>query len=151
MAIDPSFHPSDYLSDAGKPVFEAARRGCTAEAAKVADGNHVTGENLLNKEPVDAAAKAAPYEQYPNPRFAHPVFIGTGLTDVTVFPESQYNFVIAACYAGSTVEAHYYPGRDHGGTVNASLVNSVPFVRKILAGEPIASNCSSLKPPPSGN
>jgi hypothetical protein len=69
------------------------------------------------------------------------------LADTTVFPEAQYNFVVAACYVVFTIEAHYYPGQGHGGTVNASLVDSVPFVKKAFASQSIAGNCSSVKPP----
>ena len=47
--------------------------------------------------------------------------------------------------------ANYYPDKDHSGTVNASLVDSVPFVKKLFAGQRIESNCSSVKPPPSAN
>jgi len=151
LALDPTFRPADYLSDGGKAVFEAARTGCNADIALVADRNHVTVENAFRKKPEDAAAKAAPFQQYPIPKFLQPVFIGTGLSDVTVAPEGQYNFIMAACYAGSAVEAHYYPGKDHGGAVNASLVDSVPFVKEILAGERIDGNCGSVKPPSSGN
>jgi hypothetical protein len=77
-------------------------------------------------------------------KFGQPVFIGIGLADVTVFPEGQYNFVVAACHEGSTVEAHYYPGKDHNTAVNASLVDSVPFVKKVMSAQPIVSNCSLL-------
>ena len=150
-ALDSAFDPSEYLSDAGKLVFEAARTGCGSTITDAVNQNHVTAENLLRRNPDDAATKAARYQQLPNPRFAQPLFVGTGLADTVVFPEGQYNFVMAACYAGSTVEAHYYPGRDHGGTVNASLVDSIPFVKKILAGQAIDGNCKSVKPPPTGN
>jgi acetyl esterase/lipase len=145
MALDSGFNPSDYLSDASKPAFEAIRTGCNlAGVAAGLDWNHV-----LKKSPDDVVARAARYLRYPPLRFAQPVFVGTGLADTTIFPEDQYNVVMAACYDGSTVEAHYYPRKDHGGTVNASLVDSVPFVKKLLAGRPIASNCSSVKPPTS--
>jgi pimeloyl-ACP methyl ester carboxylesterase len=100
---------------------------------------------------LEAATKAAPLQQYPALGFAQPVFIDTGLADVTAFPEGQYNVVMAACYAGSIVEQHYYPGKDHSGTVNASLVDSIPFVKKLLTGQKIDGNCASVKPPPSGN
>ena len=148
LALDPAFTPFDYLSDGGKLVFEAARTGCNPN---VADQYGVTVENAFKKNPDAAAAKSAPYQQYPYPKFAHPVFIGTGLADVTAFPEGQYNFVIAACSTGSTVEAHYYPGKDHGGTVNASVVDSVPFVKNAFAAQSIAGNCSSVRPPPGRN
>ena len=57
----------------------------------------------------------------------------------------------AACRAGSIVETHDYPGQDHGGAVNASLVDSLPFVRKLFAHERVTGNCETLKPPPVGN
>ena len=44
-------------------------------------------------------------------------------------------------------EIHYYAGKDHGGTVSASLVHSVPFVKKTLAGETVTGNCASIGPP----
>jgi pimeloyl-ACP methyl ester carboxylesterase len=151
LALDPDFKPSDYLSNGAKPLFEAARTRCNSDLPPVADQNGVTVENMFKKDPDTAAAKSASYQQYPYPKFAHPVFIGTGLADVTAFPEGQYNFVIAACSTGSKVEAHYYPGQDHSGTVNASLVDSVPYVKKVFAGQPIAGNCSSVRPPRAGN
>ena len=122
-----------------------------ADLPKIADDNHVTVENALRKNPDAAIAKALVLTQYPSLKFTKPVLIGTGLADVTAFPEGQYNVVIAACYAGSTIEHHYYPGKDHSGTVNASLVDSVPFVKRILAGQVVAGNCKSVKPPASGN
>jgi pimeloyl-ACP methyl ester carboxylesterase len=149
--LDPAFDPSEYLGNAATPVFALVRTACMTDLQQAADRNHVTAENVLKNSPEEAAAKVARYERYPTPRFAQPVFIGSGLADVTALPEGQYNFVMAACSAGSTVEAHYYPGKDHGGTVNASLVDSVPFVKKILAGQRISGNCRTVKPPASGN
>ena len=149
VALDGKFDPADYLSDGAKLVFEAARTGCSAAIEKAADQNGVTTENVFKKNPEAAVANAAGYLRFPRTSFAHPVFIGTGLDDVTALPQSQYNFIMAACYEGSTVEAHYYPGQDHSGTVNASLVNSMPFVKKLLAGQRITSNCNTVTPPAS--
>ena len=151
MALDPAFNPSEYLSEAPMPVFDLSRTACLTDLEQVADRNHVTAENALKKNPDEAAAKAASYERYPTPRFAQPVFIGSGLADVVAFPEGQYDFVKAACYAGSTVEAHYYPDNNHDGAVNASLVDSVPFVKRVFAGQSVAGNCSSVQPPPARN
>lgn len=149
VALDAGFHPADYLSDVAKPVFEAARTGCSAAMEQAVDQNGVTTQNVFKKNPEAAAANAARYLRFPRTRFAHPVFIGTGLDDITEVPQSQYNFIMAACSEGSTVEAHYYPGKDHSGAVNASLVDSVPFVKKIIAGQMVASNCDAVKPPAS--
>ncbi|MCU1330032.1 MAG: hypothetical protein JWN34_5402 [Bryobacterales bacterium] len=150
-AVDPAFDLTGYLSDAAKPVVDAALTGCSAAMEQAASRTHLTAENVFRKVPLSAVENAAPYQRYPNPpRFAQPLFVGTGLSDVTAFPEGQYNFVMAACYEGSTVEAHYYSGLDHSGAVNASLVDSIPFVRKVLAGQHVTGNCKSVKPPSSG-
>jgi hypothetical protein len=150
-ALDPAFAPSGYLSDEAGPVFEAARTSCAADTAAAADRNRVTVGNAFKKNPDAARANAAPYRQYPYPKFVHPLFVGAGLADVSVFREGQYNFVMAACHAGSAVDMHNYPGMDHNGTMNPSLADSIPFVKKLLAGQQIDGNCASVKPPPSGN
>ncbi len=149
MAVDPAFKPEDYLSDAAKPAFDLGRTACLDAMIPAAVQNKVTVENALKKAPDENALNGN--QQYPAPKFAQPVFIGTGLADVTVLPEGQYNFVMAACSAGSTVESHYYAGKDHGGTETASLVDSVPFVKKLFAGKPVASNCATVKPPAAAN
>ena len=148
-APDPSFVPSDCLSDDAKPVYEAARTGC--EFGPVVVRNHVTVENAFKERPDTAIAKAAPLQQYPAPKFPQPVVVGAGLADTTTAPESQYNIVMAACYAGSTVEMHYYPGKNHNTSISASLPDSQAFVKKLLAGERIDGNCSVIKPPVPGN
>jgi hypothetical protein len=105
--------------------------------------------------PVEAVLKAWPahktlaaVEEWPTLRFARPLFVGIGLADAAALPELQYGTAIAACRAGSIVETHDYPGQDHGGAVNASLVDSLPFVKKLFAGQPIAGNCSTITAPP---
>jgi acetyl esterase/lipase len=149
--IEPSLNPSDYLNETARPAFEVARTACLDDVRQAVKEGNLTVDNEFKKSLDAPAAKAAPYRQYPFPKFLQPVFIGTGLADISAFPEGQYNFVMAACYAGSRVEAHYYPGQDHGGTVNASLADSVPFVKKLFAGQSIAGNCSSVRPPRAGN
>jgi hypothetical protein len=143
QAMDPTFQPSDYLTEAGERGYAAAATNC------VRPGPTVPLDEVLKVWP--ARAKVAPVEDWPTLRFPHPVFVGIGLADLAALPEFQYATAAAACRAGSIVETHYYPGQDHGGTVNASLVDSVPFVKKLLAGQPVAGNCATLKAPPSGH
>ena len=52
-----------------------------------------------------------------------------------------------ACSLGATIESHYYPGQTHDGAVNASLVDSLPFIRNVMNGEAVSGNCSTLAPP----
>ena len=146
-ALDSAFDPEPYLSDAAKPVFQKMGTMCESDLADEADRRHVTAENVLKRNPDEETRKETAYFRYPTPRFLHPVFIGSGLADATALPEGQYDFVMAACYEGSTVEAHYYPGKDHSGALNASLVDSVPFVKKLFADQRITGNCASVKPP----
>jgi acetyl esterase/lipase len=149
--IEPSVNPDDYLSDAARPIFQLAKTACSDDVEQAAPQANLTLDNTFKKSFGEADAKAAPFRRYPSPKFLHPVFIGTALADEVVFAEAQYNFVMAACYAGSVVEAHYYPGIDHRGTVIASLADSVPFVKRAFAGQSIAGNCNSVQPPPSRN
>ena len=141
QALDPAFQPSDYLTDAGKRGFAAAITSCPLPGDPT-----IPFDDVLKVMPDRAKTEAM--EEYPTLRFAQPVFIGTGLADTAAAPEFQYGIASAACREGSIVETHYYPGQDHGGTVNASLIDSVPFVKKLFAGQPITENCATLKAPP---
>ena len=80
---------------------------------------------------------------YPTLKLSQPLFMATGEKDLDVSAEQQIALARDACRAGSRVEQHVYPGLDHSGTVNASLVDSVPFVRRVLAGQDIASTCAA--------
>lgn len=139
QALDPTFQPSDYLTDAGQRAYAESATTC------VRPGPIIPLEGVLKMWPAHRALAAV--EDWPTLRYAHPLFVGIGLADAAALPELQYGTVAAACRAGSIVETHYYPGQDHGGAVNASLVDSLPFVKKLLAGQRIAGNCSTITPP----
>jgi hypothetical protein len=140
QAMDPAFQPSDYLTEAGERAYAVSATTC------VRPGPTVPLEDVLKVWP--DRVKVAAVEDWPTLRFSHPLFIGTGLADTAAAPDVQYGTASAACQAGSIVETHYYPGQDHGGAVNASLVDSVPFVQKLFAGQPVAGNCATLTAPP---
>lgn len=139
-AMDPEFQPAAYLTEAGKRGYAEAATTC------VRPGASAPLDQVLKVWPHHAKVPAV--EDWPTLRFAHPVFVGTGLADTAALPEFQYGTAASACRAGSIVETHYYPGQDHGGAVIASLVDSVPFVRNVFAGQPVAGNCANLGPPP---
>ncbi len=143
QVMDPTFQPSDYLTEAGMRGYAAAATTC------VRPGPAVPLDDVLKVWP--DRAKVAAVEDWPTLRFRHPVFVGIGLADTAALPAFQYGTAAAACRAGSIVETHYYPGQDHGGAVNASLVDSVPFVKKLFAGQPLAGNCATLKAPPAND
>ena len=136
--MDPTFEPSDYLTEAGLRGFAAAATTC------VRPGPTVPLDDVLKVWP--DRAKVAAVEDWPTLHFPHPLFIGIGLADAAALPEFQYAIAAAACRAGSIVETHYCPEQDRGGAVKASLVDSVPFVKRLFAGQPVAGNCATLKP-----
>lgn len=139
QALDPAFRPSDYLTEAGERAFAEASATCVRPRPAL------PLDAVLVKMPERAKTEAV--EDLPTLRFPHPVFVGIGLADSAALPEIQYGTAAAACRAGSIVETHYYPGQDHGGALNASLVDSVPFVERLFAGQPVAGNCATLKAP----
>jgi len=70
-----------------------------------------------------------PLISYPTLQLRQPLFVGTGEADHDVPPAMQGALVSDACAAGSRVTWRRYAGLDHSGTVNASLADSLPFVR----------------------
>lgn len=142
QAMDPAFRPSDYLTEAGERAYAATATTC------VQPGPAVPLDDVLKAWPRHPTLAAV--EDWPTLRFAQPVFVGIGLSDAAVWPEFQHETAAAACRAGSVLETHFYPGQDHGGTMNASLADSVPFVEKALSGQAVAGNCATLKAPPAG-
>jgi acetyl esterase/lipase len=79
---------------------------------------------------------------YPTLGLAQPLFMATGERDVDVSAEQQLALARDACAAGTHLLQHVYPGLDHSGTVNASLVDSIPFVRRALAGDVTDLSCA---------
>jgi pimeloyl-ACP methyl ester carboxylesterase len=138
---DPSLAAEQLFTEAAVPFFREARTACVGQLF------HDTYRAGLNRrtalKPAYSAAFAAvlPSMEYSTVHLPQPLFVGTGEKDHDVPPAGQLALVRNACAQGSVVEAHLYAGKDHGGTVNASLKDSIPFVRKILAGEPINPVC----------
>ena len=143
--MTPPFDSSAAVTERARSALAAVKTGC--EFIQAARDAGLTVDNELRIRPEEVLARAAAVIRYPTVRFDHPVFVGTGLADTVTSPEGQYNFVTAACRAGSRVEMHYYAGLDHGGTVNPSLMDSVPFVKSAFAGQPFAGNCTSVAAP----
>ncbi|KPW60016.1 Secretory lipase [Pseudomonas caricapapayae] len=146
--IDPSFVPTDYLSDRSKPAFATSQREClqTIERKVVADG--LTFNNSFKRSPDPALDQVNRHSDYPTLKTDIPVFIGTGGKDVISPVRSQIALVKDACKAGDRVEWHYYPQLDHSGAVNGSLPDSTRFVEKAFSGEFMAGNCGATESMP---
>ena len=138
--IDPSLRADEVLTDQALPILEQSRISCLASLEDDAALAHLTHANTV-KPGGDARLKAwwDEYLKYPTLKIATPVFIGAGADDELAPLELTCK---DACAAGTTVEAHLYAGREHNGTVNASLADSIPFVKRVLAGETIRRVCA---------
>jgi pimeloyl-ACP methyl ester carboxylesterase len=138
---DPS-RPADLLVTArARPLLEAARNTCIGTLFREVAQAGLNRGNALLPGYATALTSALPTLQYATMHLPMPLFVGTGTQDRDVPPAGQLALVRNACAQGSVVEAHLYAGLDHGGTVNASLKDSVPFVRKVMAREPVAMVC----------
>ena len=131
QAMDPAFQPSHYLTEAGERAYAAAAATCVRPGPAIPLGE------VLEAWPEHATVPAV--EESPTLHFAQPLFIGIGLADAAVLPALQYGTAAAAGRAGTIVETHANPGQDHGRAVNASLVDSLPFVRILFRAHLVAS------------
>jgi len=141
---DPSLVAADLLTPAAVPVFETARFTCVDRLEEDITILGLTDAGAMRAALLPVLVKHFPDFMYPTVALKTPVFIGTGAADQDVRPVVQEALVKDACAAGTTVEAHIYAGLTHSQTVNASLRDSLPFVRKVLAGQPIAPVCSPV-------
>lgn len=126
------------------PLLEKARTTCVAALFDAVEHAGLNRGNALAPGFTAAFNAVLPDMQYATVRVPQPLFVGTGEYDHDVLPAGQLALVRNACAEGSVVEAHLYAGLNHGETVNASLKDSVPFVRKVLAGAAIKSVCEPV-------
>lgn len=152
-ALDKSFQPESALLPAGRSILKTTQTSCFGSVVREAvkdklDYRDVPGTtNIFTADYakiVEHIEQASPFE---NAHFTVPILTLTGLADEWAPISRQYNFISAMCYAGTTVEAHYYPGETHDSAVNASLPETLRFAKAVVTGAPVTGNCSTLVPP----
>ncbi len=139
--IDPALTRAELFTPRALPVFDLARVACVGPLESDVVSAGLARANAYKPGLRAALAKILPALMYTTLKVPQPVFIGIGQDDHDVAPSSQLALVKDACAAGSVVEGHLYAGLNHEKTVNASLKDSLPFVRKVLAGEPVTPVC----------
>ena len=140
---DPTFKIADYVTDKAKPVIETTRTQCLMAAWNQIEKEGLNQANSFVKDPMPALVKYYPLMAYSTLKVKGPVFMGTGGKDKDVPPPGQERLFTDACKAGSVIEHRVYANLDHSGTVNGSLADSTPFVKKAFAGEAISGNCKT--------
>jgi hypothetical protein len=141
---DPGLTAESLFTPRAQPLFEAARTTRVWSLFQKVKDAGLNRSNALAPGFGKAFTAAVVDLQYATLRLPQPLFVGTGAQDHDVAPSRQLALVRNACTVGTVVEAHLYAGLDHSATVNASLKDSVPFVRKVLAGERIAPVCEPV-------
>ncbi|NIE63372.1 alpha/beta fold hydrolase [Burkholderia sp. Ax-1719] len=142
--IDPTLKASEILTDSAAPLLEQARISCLAS---LEDDARLAGLTRANTVKPGAEARLKTwwdnYLAYPTLKLKAPVFIGAGADDGLA--PAELSLARDACAAGTTVEAHLYEGLEHNGTLNASLRDSIPFVKRVFAGQPVAPVCEPIE------
>jgi hypothetical protein len=132
----PDLNVNSVLSPAGRNAADRAETVCTLalseELAALTPAAFFTAP--LNSIPGMADALYA-FMGTPSTGFDRPIFLGVGLLDRDVPPESTLSFYHQLVANNQNVTLHVYPEEDHSGTVLASLVDSTPFLREAFADD----------------
>ena len=144
QVFNPDFREADVFTSRALPVFAESANLCIGPLEKaVVDAGLTTANSIAPGGMTKTWAQLGKSLAYPTLKLAQPLFIGTGEQDKDVSAEQQIALCNDARSAGSQVVQHVYPGLSHSGTVNASLVDSIPFVRRVLAGETVEPQCQT--------
>ncbi|BAK82910.1 lipase family protein [Komagataeibacter medellinensis] len=138
------FRPEDVFTPKAIPAYDAAASLCVSELTDRVKRDRLNLGNALQPGFATALAPALAAMEYPTLKLAQPLFMGTGELDRDVPPPLQLGLVKAACAAGTVVQAHVYKGLDHSQTVNASLPDSAVFTQAVMAGRPVAPQCTPM-------
>ncbi|MFF2393630.1 lipase family protein [Nocardia sp. NPDC058114] len=122
------------LTDTGRAWLARAQTGCIGPlgdelaAAKPSVGSMFA--RPLSSIP-DVHGLLARYMGLPESGFDRPLFLGQGLRDTDVVTPETLRYAALLQANGQPVTFRTYP-TDHDGTVNASLVDSLPFVSALF-------------------
>ncbi|MFC8381752.1 lipase family protein [Nocardia sp. NPDC057272] len=129
----PDLDIDSYLTAGGHHWFVRAQQTCQRQFHQELAGADVVIGDLLAWPLRDLPEGILRnYLALPETGFDKPVFIGQGLFDTNIITPNTLRYSAVLTAAGQPVSVHTYP-TDHSATVNASLVDSVPFVAAAFA------------------
>ncbi|MFE7719715.1 hypothetical protein ACFU44_11820 [Nocardia rhizosphaerihabitans] len=129
----PDLGIDSYLTESGRSWFTRAQQICQKQlAAEITAANVIVGDLLARPLADLPAGLLREYLALPETGYDKPVFIGQGLRDTNIVTPNTLHFAATLTAGGQPVTLRTYP-TDHSGTVNASLVDSVPFVERAFA------------------
>ncbi|MCX4098840.1 lipase family protein [Nocardia sp. alder85J] len=130
----PNLNIDSYLTDTGRYWVDHAHGSCLLPLEAELHDRKVIGGDLFSRplsELPDAHTLLHDYLGLPETGYDRPLFLGQGLQDTDVLTPETLRFIAVLTANGQPVTARTYP-TDHSGTVNASLVDSEPFVRDLF-------------------
>lgn len=141
--VDPKLKPEDMLTPKAMMVLPLADTRCVADLEYDMSIAELNWSTTLTPYGFQVIKQNISLLNQPATGYAAPVFMGTGANDIEVAPAFQDILAQTICRAGVSVEHHVYEGEDHSTAVNRSLRDSIPFVRKLMAGEAVENTCGS--------
>ncbi|MET7770671.1 lipase family protein [Nocardia sp. NPDC005366] len=131
----PELDIESFLTASGKHWLERARTECVDQFGDELSANNVViGEQFARPlaQIPDLLGILTRTMGLPESGYDRPLFLGQGLRDTDVITPATLLFAARLEAGGQPVTLHTYPD-DHNGTVNASLPDSIPFVRSLFA------------------
>ncbi|MEV6774265.1 lipase family protein [Nocardia sp. NPDC051030] len=130
----PELNIESYLNDSGRYWLDRANTSCLDDLGNELTAGNVVIGNLFSRplaQIPDLQGVLTRYMGVPESGYDKPVFMGQGLFDTDVVTPATLAFAARLRANGQPVTLHTYP-TDHSGTVNASLSDSIPFVRNLF-------------------
>lgn len=123
------------LNDTGRQWLERARSSCLEPFGAELDAAGVVLGDLFARplaQLPDLRGVLTRYMGLPESGYDRPVFLGQGLRDTDVITPQTLRFAALLAAKGEPVTVRVYL-EDHNGTVNASLSDSLPFVKQLFS------------------
>lgn len=133
--------PERLLSPKAMAVFSQASTRCIDGLEYDAAMARLNWPNALGPDALPLLVSYSDRLNAPIEGYSIPVFMGTGSADVDVPAPLQDALAAKLCEAGAVVMHRTYDGLDHGEAVNASLSDSLPLVRDLMAGRSVRGTC----------
>ncbi|WP_280270037.1 lipase family protein [Nocardia wallacei] len=130
----PELDIESFLTDSGRTWLERARTECLLPLGEELSAQGVVIGNLFARplaQIPDLHGLLARYLGLPESGYDKPLFLGQGLRDTDVVTPQTLRFAAVLTANHQPVTLKTYP-TDHSGTVNASLPDSLPFVRNLF-------------------
>ena len=130
--VHPELRINSVLTGTGKKFVGMAEHACVNEFEKAVEGTPIGDFFTRPLASLPGFVQAArDYLGMPETSFEKPIFMANGAVDTDVPMETTAAYVGVLTANGADVTFRTYP-TDHNGTMQASLVDSVPFVRALF-------------------